>query len=167
MKDAYSRYQMSNWDIVERLLTMPTVDLTNAVFVSANEYNNSVKTNFSDFELVDMPTEDIALFHSTRQQHWFMPEEYQNLDIAAYVIGKCQRSEELTRAAEELILYQDLNLFPLLKYLKYLVDTIQQNNIVCGVGRGSSVASYVLYLLGVHRIDSIKYELDIREFLRE
>jgi DNA polymerase III alpha subunit len=34
------------------------------------------------------------------------------------------------------------------------------------VGRGSSVASYVLYLLGVHRIDSMFYDLDPSEFLR-
>ena len=54
----------------------------------------------------------------------------------------------------------------LLKYLKYLVDTMRENKIVWGVGRGSSVASYVLYLIGVHKIDSIKYELDIKEFLK-
>jgi DNA polymerase III alpha subunit len=69
--------------------------------------------------------------------------------------------------AEELVLFQDQNLFELLKYLKYLTDVIHKNRIVCGVGRGSSVASYVLYLLGVHRIDSMRYGLDIREFLRE
>jgi DNA polymerase III alpha subunit len=43
---------------------------------------------------------------------------------------------------------------------------MKENKIVWGVGRGSSVASYVLYLIGVHRIDSIKYDLDIREFLK-
>jgi len=49
---------------------------------------------------------------------------------------------------------------------KYFVDTMQANNVVWGVGRGSSVASYVLYLIGVHKIDSIKYNLDWQEFLR-
>jgi DNA polymerase III alpha subunit len=53
-----------------------------------------------------------------------------------------------------------------LRYLKYLVDTLKSNNMIWGVGRGSSVASYVLYLLGVHRIDSMFYDLDAREFLR-
>jgi len=48
----------------------------------------------------------------------------------------------------------------------YLVDFMRENEIVWGVGRGSSVASYVLYLIGVHRIDSIKFGLDWREFLR-
>jgi DNA polymerase III alpha subunit len=57
-------------------------------------------------------------------------------------------------------------LFDLLRYLKYLVDTLKSNNMIWGVGRGSSVASYVLYLLGVHKIDSMFYDLDITEFLR-
>jgi DNA polymerase III alpha subunit len=43
---------------------------------------------------------------------------------------------------------------------------MQANRMIWGVGRGSSVASNVLYLLGVHRIDSMFYELDSREFLR-
>jgi DNA polymerase III alpha subunit len=38
--------------------------------------------------------------------------------------------------------------------------------VLWGVGRGSSVASYCLYILGVHKVDSIKYELDIHEFLK-
>jgi DNA polymerase III alpha subunit len=54
----------------------------------------------------------------------------------------------------------------LLKYLKYLVDVMTENKIIWGVGRGSSVASYVLYKLGVHRIDSMFYNLDVHEFLR-
>ena len=57
-------------------------------------------------------------------------------------------------------------MLPVLQFLKYLVDTCENHNVVLGVGRGSSVASYCLYLLGVHRIDSIKYELDIKEFLK-
>ena len=48
----------------------------------------------------------------------------------------------------------------------YLVDTFSENDVVWGVGRGSSVASYCLYLIGLHKIDSIKYELDIKEFLK-
>jgi DNA polymerase III alpha subunit len=67
---------------------------------------------------------------------------------------------------EELILYQERNLFDLLRFLKYLIDTLKKNKIVWGVGRGSSVASYVLYLLGVHKINSLYYDLDIKEFLK-
>jgi hypothetical protein len=95
-----------------------------------------------------------------------MPEEYKNLDIAEYVLSLCKTDEQRQRVGEELLLYLDRDLFTLLQYLKYLVDTMRQHNIVWGVGRGSSVSSYVLYLLGIHRIDSMYYSLDIKEFLR-
>ena len=105
-------------------------------------------------------------WHCQNQQEWHMPEEYKTLDIAAHVLGLCNSEAELQRCGAELLLYQERNLFNLLRYLTYLVDTMRSNNIVWGVGRGSSVASFVLYKLGVHRIDSLHYNLDIQEFLR-
>jgi DNA polymerase III alpha subunit len=95
-----------------------------------------------------------------------MPPEYQNLDIAQWVLEQCTTDSERQRVGEELLMYLDRNLFSLLQYMKYLVDTMRKHNIVWGVGRGSSVASYVLYLIGIHRIDSLYYDLDINEFLR-
>jgi DNA polymerase III alpha subunit len=95
-----------------------------------------------------------------------MPDEYKDLDIAAYVLQTCESQEELQRCGQELMLYQERDLFDLLKYLKYLVDTMRSNAVIWGVGRGSSVASHVLYKLGVHRINSLYYNLDINEFLR-
>jgi hypothetical protein len=108
----------------------------------------------------------VAEFHAQQQSNWHMPEKYKTLDIAAYVLSLCKTEAELQRCGQELLLYQERNLFDLLRYLRYLVDTMTKNQIVWGVGRGSSVASYVLYLLGVHRIDSMYYNLDIAEFLR-
>ena len=89
-----------------------------------------------------------------------------DLDIAAWVLEKCKTEAELQRVGQELILYQERDLFNLLRFMKYLVDTLRQNKLVWGVGRGSSTASYVLYLIGVHRIDSLFYDLDIAEFLK-
>ena len=100
------------------------------------------------------------------QNNWLMPEEYKQIDIAQHVIDCCKTDAEIQRAGEELLMFQQRNLFNLLKYLRYLVDTMKTNNIIWGVGRGSSVASYVLYLLGVHRVDSMYYDLDPKEFLR-
>jgi DNA polymerase III alpha subunit len=100
------------------------------------------------------------------QEHWYMPEEYKQLDIAKLVLDLCKSDAELQRVGEELLLFQERNLFDLLRYLKYLVDVMRSNHLIWGVGRGSSVASYVLYLLGVHRVNSIFYDLDPREFLR-
>jgi hypothetical protein len=105
-------------------------------------------------------------FHLTQQSHWHMPNEYQELDIAEYILGLCKSEAELQRVGEELLLYQERDLFNLLRYLKYLVDVMIANRIIWGVGRGSSVASFILYKLGVHRIDSLYYNLDVAEFLR-
>jgi hypothetical protein len=105
-------------------------------------------------------------FHLMQQMNWHMPEEYKQLDIAAYILGLCTTEAELQRCGEELLLYQERDLFNLLKYLKYLVDVMTKNKIIWGVGRGSSVASYVLYKLEVHRINSMFYNLDVHEFLR-
>lgn len=107
-----------------------------------------------------------AEFHAQQQANWHMPTEYKTLDIAQHVLNLCGTEAELQRCGQELLLYQERNLFDLLRYLTYLVDVMKQNGIIWGVGRGSSVASYVLYKLGVHRIDSMYYDLDPQEFLR-
>jgi hypothetical protein len=108
----------------------------------------------------------VPAWDALQQRRWHMPDQYRELDIAEHVVAMCDTPEKLQRVGHELLLYQERGLFDLLRYLKYLVDTMKQNHVIWGVGRGSSVASYVLYLLGVHRIDSMYYDLDVSEFLR-
>ena len=108
----------------------------------------------------------VPQWHATNQKHWHMPAEYQQLDIAQHVLSLCESEAELQRCGQELLMYQERDMFDVLRYLKYLVDVMRDNKIIWGVGRGSSVASFVLYKLGVHRIDSLYYNLDIGEFLR-
>lgn len=95
-----------------------------------------------------------------------MPEEYKRLDIVLWVLEQCEGEAELQRAGAELLEYADRNLLDMLAYLKYLIDTLRENRVVWGVGRGSSVASFVLYKIGVHRINSLYYDLDFHEFMR-
>jgi DNA polymerase III alpha subunit len=123
---------------------------------------------------------DKAEFDSVCQSAWLMPDEYKRIDLSEYLIYRVAEEldidptevwkkkdlPEIKRINEELEAYQTHGLFGLLRYMIYLVDFMRENNIIWGVGRGSSVASYVLYLIGVHRINSIQYELDWREFLR-
>lgn len=98
--------------------------------------------------------------------NWFMPEEYEKIDIEKYLIDICPK-ENYDRLLQELQEYKKRNLFSLLKQIKYIVETLKKNNVVWGVGRGSSVASYVLFLLEAHRIDSVKYNLPLDEFFKE
>jgi DNA polymerase III alpha subunit len=115
------------------------------------------------YNKLDMTVEQ---FDNQLQSNWLMPEQYKTMDIAQYVLNQCQGEAELQRAGEELILFQERDMFVLLRYLKYLVDTMRENKILWGVGRGSSVASFVLFLLGIHRINSCYYDLSIDEFLK-
>lgn len=135
----------------------------------AREFNLAVNTNKDDFgsiEIYQDPKESIEFFDEANQCEWFMPEEYKDFPIHQWLLDQCNTELEKTRVDQELELFIQHGMFDLLFYLKYLVDTMRKNNIVWGVGRGSSVASYVLFLLGVHKIDSIKYDLDIKEFLK-
>ena len=119
-----------------------------------------------NYEILNDPTETLKDFDRRLQQTWHMPNSYRQLDIAQHILDLCTNDAELQRCGHELLLYQERNLFNLLRFLKYLVDTMNDHQVIWGVGRGSSVASYVLYKLGVHRIDSMFYELDVEEFLR-
>jgi DNA polymerase III alpha subunit len=111
------------------------------------------------------PYEDLQFFDEANQTSWFIPEDYYP-NLVEMLYGMCTTKEQTDRVSEELEAFIEHGMLDLLFCLKYIVDTLRQNNIVWGVGRGSSVASYVLYLLGVHKIDSIKYNLDWQEFLR-
>ena len=101
------------------------------------------------------------------QADWKMPVEYQQLDIEQWVLDQLAPWDDgLDRAQEELLEFKKRNMLNLLRWMKYFVDTCRANGVVWGVGRGSSVASYVLYLIGVHKIDSVKYDLPLNEFFK-
>lgn len=99
-------------------------------------------------------------------KHWFIPNDYYP-NLVEMLYGMCETDEQRDRVSQELELYIKHNMSDVLYVMKYIVDTLRENNVVWGVGRGSSVASYVLYLIGVHKIDSIKYKLPIEEFFKE
>ncbi len=167
--DQYGQAHTTTNELCDLLYKNPTLDISLFQVEDSLEYNRSVAELYAELDLLDSYhtiNQTIEEFDQTLQKNWRMPKEYKDLDIAAYVLGLCKEEHELQRVGEELILYQERNLFDLLRYLKYLVDTLRQNNIVWGVGRGSSVASYVLFLIGIHKIDSVYYNLDIDEFLK-
>ena len=116
------------------LIVQPMIDLETAALVLDDV------PKFIDYD--KLAQESLEEFDHRCQNTWFMPEQYQQLDIAEYLIGLCDTSEKLQRVAHELLLYQERDLFNLLRYLKYLVDVMKDNHVIWGVGRGSSVASY-------------------------
>jgi DNA polymerase III alpha subunit len=136
-----------------------------AVVEQFNQSKNINKDSFDKIQEYQDPTISLEEFDTLNQKNWFMPDEYKNMDIETFLVQHSPK-ENYDRVIEEIQLFRQHNMIELLKYLKYLVDTMRDRNIVWGVGRGSSVASYCLYIIGVHRINSVKYQLDIREFLK-
>ncbi len=135
---------------------------------TVDKFNTAKNTNKDNFEFLSVytnPELSVKEFDLVNQNDWFMPDEYKSMDIEDFLINQCSK-ENHQRLIEEILLFRQYNMIDLLRYLKYLVDTMRKHNIVWGVGRGSSVASYCLYIIGVHKIDSIRYNLDIREFLK-
>ena len=93
------------------------------------------------------------------------------MDIELYLTKqltnlKLNQDVYIDRLADELDEYKQRNMMQILIYLVYMMDVCKQNNIVTGIGRGSSVSSLILYLIGTHHIDPIKYNLSYKEFLR-
>ena len=144
-----------------------------------NKFNEVMEEQgFSGLQTYISLDVDRTAFDRVCQNEWYMPEEYKTLDIGAYVMNKLQEETGIHeayeaqetipwhRVCEELKEFNKRGMNDLLRYMVYLVNFMRENEIVWGVGRGSSVASYVLYLIGVHKIDSLKYQLDWNEFLK-
>jgi len=134
--------------------------------------NEAVKVLLNDIQPWDFCVEDKTDIFKTpeadeyRSITWWMPDNYEDFNIEQFLLDKTQSEYERNRVTEELDLFKARDLINLLRFLKYFVDRCKEHNVSLGVGRGSSVGSYCLYLLGVHKVNSIKYNLDIKEFLR-
>ena len=144
-----------------------------------------------DVLFVDQLTEDIEHYNNLVQpehrirvkdsvgdldKSWNIPEYYMTLNLVTYFSDRLSEIQHLfdddeyekrqCRTAVEISLYRKLNLENTLRAIIYIINTLESKEIVWGVGRGSSVSSYLLYLIGVHDVDSVLYELDIHDFLR-
>jgi DNA polymerase III alpha subunit len=167
--DAIGQAYYNSDELADILYANPDVDLSKFRVLDPAEYNASVELTYSQFKHLTAYQEftgSVVELDQRNQSTWYMPPEYFALDIAQWVLDQCKTDAELQRVGEELLLFQERNLFDLLRWLKYFVDTMRAKQVVWGVGRGSSVASYVLYLIGVHRINSMYYDLNIDEFLK-
>jgi len=165
--DIYGQLILSENDLCDLYMRDPTRTLKKA-YTESNISLDDILYIESKPELIEYIDSNLSIedFDNNNQSNWYMPKEYKEIDIAKFVLDQCANEAELQRAGEELILFQERNMFVLIQYLKYLVDTMRKHNIVWGVGRGSSVASFVLFLLGVHRINSLYYDLSIDEFIK-
>lgn len=165
--DIYGQPVYSEADLCNLYMQNPDVILKTIIVDDPINISDIIDTtHLPKFITYNDPKLTLSQFDAEKQNNWMLPKEYKDFDIAKYVLDQCKTDAELQRAGTELLMFHERGMFPLLVYLKYLVDTLRKHNIVWGVGRGSSVASFVLFLLGVHKINSLYYDLNIDEFLK-
>jgi DNA polymerase III alpha subunit len=155
MLDKHQRYQSDESTGMEMLYH--NADINKVEFLNTDDITKFI-LGAEDFDRINT---------------YIIPQHYKDLDVEEYVrnlvpygVDGTDNAATSQRVDMELNLYKERGLIPILQVLVYVVDTLRKNSLVWGVGRGSSVASYVLYLIGIHKIDSLKYNLDIREFLK-
>ena len=155
-------------DAIDLLYTNPDFDISKLFFESTDQYNNSIKDTGVDLQqLQTVPKRPTpAKVDETNIANWFMPQKYHELNVLEWLLNKCQNDSEKKRVEQEYLLFEKKKFIKVLQFLIYFIDTLRKNNIVWGVGRGSSVASFCLFLIGVHKINPLLYNLDYTEFLR-
>ena len=158
----------SEEDAIELLYTDPEFNISKLFFEDTAKYNQALKQTGLDLpEISTTPDRGpVADFDKNNINNWHMPEKYYKINVLEWLLEKCQNDEERFRVQLEYSLFEKKKFVKVLQFLIYFVDTLRENNVVWGVGRGSSVASFCLFLIGVHKINPLLYNLDINEFLR-
>jgi len=155
-------------DAIDLLYTNPDFDISKLFFELTEQYNNSIKDTGLDLQqLQTVPKRSTpAKVDAANIANWYMPQKYYELNVLEWLLSKCQNDTEKKRVEQEYVLFEKKKFIKVLQFLIYFIDTLRANNIVWGVGRGSSVASFCLFLIGVHKINPLQYDLNITEFLR-
>lgn len=167
--DEYGRYQLDTDEAVE--LILQDKDISGCFFLDDEDvllYNTHVRNILGTEPLKLYAKENLTFeeFHAKQQNTWFIPWEYTLLEMREELLSLCDSDVERNRIIAEYELFEKYELIELLRFMKYFSDIVKRNNLVIGVGRGSSVSLYSLYLLGIHRVDSIRYKLDYSEFFK-
>jgi DNA polymerase III alpha subunit len=156
-------------DLLELIYNNPDLDISKLYIESTDEYNSAVNHLGLDFPLLQsLPMNRISIneFDRTNVDQWYMPTQYQTINVREWLLEKCGNGQEKQRVEAEMQLFETKGFIKVLQFLIYFIDTLRANNVLWGVGRGSSVSSFCLFLIGVHKINPLVYDLDYREFLR-
>jgi DNA polymerase III alpha subunit len=166
--DAYGRVWFNGDDAIELLLR--GYDIAALLIYPTDEierYNAwCVRLDKTHHRVLHHDDDDLAADAVRRVNTWHLSEPFATLPVRDVMLQRCTTDLERTRVVVEMDLFEARGLLPVLRLMCMLVEHFRRNNILWGVGRGSSVASYVLFLIGVHKINALTYGLDISEFLR-
>ena len=168
--NTYGQAILSSDNLRELVLQGKNISHLNVIFDEEIELFQKYQQDLLNetITFLDAPEEilDFDSFHQKCADEWIFPKTYQHIDVKNWLLDKCKTQVEIDRVNEEYALYEERDLIMLLRLFIYIIDYFRKNNYVWGVGRGSAVSSFCLYLIGVHRVDPIKYNLNIRDFLK-
>ena len=105
---------------------------------------------------------------------WQLPKSYSTLDLDEHfttlynqVEGRYSlelQGKAIERIVVELEEVKARGMVEFMRTVIFILDELKKNNVVWGVGRGSSCASYLLYLIGLHVVDCVTMEVPMEEF---
>lgn len=110
---------------------------------------------------------------------WQLPDLYKNIDVSERVFDEFfkrlqslkytpeQEDVAVRRLADEVIEVETRGMMDFMRTIVYVLDTFRTKDIVWGVGRGSSCACYILFVLGLHVVDCVRYEVPMNEFFHD
>lgn len=90
------------------------------------------------------------------------------IKFADHIVGMSESeiSVRERRLVQELELFKTHQMMSLLATAIYVVESLERTHSVWGVGRGSSTSSFVLFLIGLHDIDPIAFDIPITDFFK-
>lgn len=143
-------------------------DLSGCLIDNKDEADRfSIANKLCDTDLAEpVYSEQLTYSDIVWKEHWFTPESYTKIDLRDWCISRCNTDIERSRVHAEIDEFEKRTMIPAILHMIYCVDIWRKNNIVWGVGRGSSVSSFVLYLIGITRLNPLKYNLDLSEWLK-
>lgn len=127
-----------------------------------NTSNEIMDCNLDPLLMADKPCFDNVQWYEC----WNTPEPWASISVLDYCIDRCTDDEQRIRVCEEYKLFEEREMIPVLRHLIWMVQNMRERGIFWGVGRGSSVSSYILYIIGINRINPMQFDLDIKEFLK-
>ncbi len=170
--DEYGEIHLSEDEIIDAILMGNEISNVHLSDDSAlTKYEGSVKRIAVDHELKFYPSNNYSESpkHVLRRRStkWTIPPEYMYMDIVGFLLEKCKSPVEVSRVEAELQEFIKRGELNILIVMKYIVDTFRNHGVVWGVGRGSSVSLYCLYLIGINKINPLKYDIAYTDYFKE
>lgn len=170
--NAYGEITLDEDEIIDAMLS--GTDVTN-VFIDDDAAYSKFERSASKVYTENLPlikpyrkkdTEPERHLHR-RSLNWKIPSEYVYMDIVEFLIKQCTTDEEIQRVEHEVVEFNKRDELDVLRVMKYIVDMFREHNVVWGVGRGSSVSCFCLYLIGINKINPLKYGIPCTDYFKE